>query len=213
MGNSVLGINWNAISDLISIEMESPTMLETMVSIENINELSLTMRKLLKIINKPHDILGLLTPVTIKAMVAYRDLFRIEPALGWDDEIPTKEKQKWVKILRVFHEASSIKLHRSTKPTSAVGDPEVVGYFDGSDDAYAGVVYLRWALEDGSYEANLVCSKAKVTPLKRISTPRSELNGAVLLSRLLLFFLKSCSKSNVKPKRVWIMGDSECTLA
>ena len=87
---------------------------------------------------------------------------------------------------------------RCTKPNLAVGDPEVVGYFDGSDDAYAGVVYLRWALEDGSYEANLVCSKAKVTPLKRISTPRSELNGA-------LFFLKTCSKSNVKPKRVWIM--------
>ena len=68
-----------------------------MVSIKIINELSLTMRKLLKIINKPHDILDLLSPITIKTIVAYRDLFRIEPTLGWDDEIPTKEKQKWVK--------------------------------------------------------------------------------------------------------------------
>ena len=109
LGNSVLGINWDASSDLISIEMESPTMLETMVSIGNINELSLTMRKLLKIISKPHDILGLLTPITIRVMVAYRDLFRIEPTLGWDYEIPTKKKQKWVQILCVFHEVSSIK--------------------------------------------------------------------------------------------------------
>ena len=113
----------------------------------------------------------------------------------------------------VFYETSTVKFQRSTKPKLAVGDPEIVGYFDGSDDAYAAVIYLRWALADGSYDVNLACSKSKVTPLKRISTPRSELNGAVLLSRLLFFYLKSCTKAGVKAKRVWILGDSECSLA
>ena len=100
-----------------------------------------------------------------------------------------------------------------TTPKSAVGQPEIVAYFDGSDDAYAAVVYSRWTLADGSIDVNLAIAKAKVTPLKRISTPRSELNGAVLLTRLVLFYLKSCSKAGVIPKTVWFLGDSECTLA
>ena len=134
LGNSVLGISWDATHDSISIDMGSSPTLTAILHTENANEVSMTMRKLLRIINKPHDILGLVSPITIRAMVAYRDLFRIEPALGWDDEIPLKEKLKWIKILRVFHETSTVKFQRSTKPKLAVGDPEIVGYFDGSDD-------------------------------------------------------------------------------
>ena len=80
--------------DMISIEMESSNTLETTLSATNVQDVSLTMRKILKIINKPHDILGLVSPVTIQAMVAYRDMFRNEPTLGWDDEIPIKEKRR-----------------------------------------------------------------------------------------------------------------------
>ena len=102
--------------DMISIEMESSNTLETTLSATNVQDVSLTMRKMLKIINKPHDILGLVSPVTILAMVAYRKLFRIEPALGRDDEIPIKEKERWLKILQISHEASSTRFKRSTRP-------------------------------------------------------------------------------------------------
>ena len=40
-------------------------------------------------------------------------------------------------------------------------------------------------MTDGSVIVRLLCSKARVTPLQRISTPRSELNGAVVVARLL----------------------------
>ena len=89
----------------------------------------------------------------------------------------------------------------------------MIGYFDGSDHAYAAVIYLRWALQNGSFDVNLACSKAKVTLLNHKSTPHSELNGAVLLSRFLLFHLKSCDKAGIKASKAWILGDSECTLA
>ena len=82
LGNSVLGIKWEAGLDLISIEIESSSVLAPILSVTKVEEVSLTMRKLLKIINKPHDVLGLVSPITIQAMVAYRDLFRIEPTLG-----------------------------------------------------------------------------------------------------------------------------------
>ena len=145
--------------------------------------------------------------------VAYRDLFRLEPELGWDDEIPQTEKVKWLQLLRQFQEVSNVSFPRSTKPERAVGSPEVVGYFDGSDDAYAAVVYFRWQLEDSSVAVRLAGSKARVTPLKRISTPRSELNGAVLLSRLALSTIKACVESGTTPTKVWLLGDSECTLS
>ena len=61
--------------------------------------------------------------------------------------------------MQIFHEVSSIKFRRSTRPKQAVGIPEVIGYFDGSDDAFAAVIYLRWALQDGSFDVNLECSK------------------------------------------------------
>ena len=57
-------------------------------------------------------------------------------------------------------------------------------YFDGSDDVFAAVIYIRWKLSDGTVSVSLLCDKPKVTPSKRISTPRSELNGAVIASRL-----------------------------
>ena len=135
-------------------------------------------------------------------MVAYRDLFRLDPAPGWDDDIPHKEKLKWMDILTALYGVSDVSFKRCIAPVSCASHSELIGFFDGSDNAYAAVVYIRWTLLDGSYHVYLVGSKAKVTPLKRISTPRAELNGAVLLSRLMLFLLRSCISSGVKPRKV-----------
>ena len=49
--------------------------------------------------------------------------------------------------------------------------------------------------------------------MQRISTPRSELNGALLASRLVRSTLRSLSPADEIPERVWKIGDSECTLA
>ena len=116
-------------------------------------------------------------------------------------------------MFRMLIEVANVSFPRATRPKSAIKGPEIIGYFDGSDNAYAAVVYLRWVLSDGSIRATLAGSKAKVTPLKRISTPRSELNGAVLLGRLALKLTKACVASGSTPERVWLLGDSECTLA
>ena len=75
------------------------------------------------------------------------------------------------------------------------------------------LVYIRWTLDDNSVFVTLVCSKSHVTPLHHISTPRSELNGAVIATRLVLSAVESLSSSNIIPERVWLIGDSECTLS
>ena len=68
-------------------------------------------------------------------------------------------------------------------------------------------------LPDCTVQVSLICAKSRVTPLLRLSTPRSELNGAVLAVRLLLSCLRSLSQSGIVPEQVWFIGDSECTLA
>ena len=90
---------------------------------------------------------------------------------------------------------------------------QIVCFFDGSDVAFAASIYIRWVLSNGSVDVSLLCAKTRVTPLQRISTPRSELNGAVIGSRLLLSCVRSLSQSDVIPEKIWFIGDSECTLA
>ena len=67
-------------------------------------------------------------------------------------------------------------------------------------------------MADGLVFVRLLCSKARVTPLQRISTPRSELNGAVVVVRLLWTVIQALELEEL-PTRVLIGGDSETVLA
>ena len=49
--------------------------------------------------------------------------------------------------------------------------------------------------------------------MQRISTPRSQLNDAVIGSQLQLSCVRGLSQSDIKPENIWFIGDSECTLA
>ena len=59
------------------------------------------------------------------------------------------------------------------------------GFCDASEDAYAGVIYLRLTDSDGNVHISLVVAKTKVAPIKRLTIPRLELCGANLLAQLL----------------------------
>ena len=66
-------------------------------------------------------------------------------------------------------------------PTSV----ELHGFSDASEEAYAGVVYIRLINSSGRVHTTLVMSKTRVAPVKRLSIPRLELCGAQLLTKLL----------------------------
>ena len=88
----------------------------------------------------------------------------------------------------------------------------IVAFFDGSDVAYAAVVYCRWQMSDGSVVTKLLCSKSRVAPLRKLSTPRLELNGAVIACRLVWNIIQALEFEEL-PTRVLIGGDSETVLA
>ena len=68
-------------------------------------------------------------------MVAYRNLFRLDPAPGWDKDIPLKEKLKWVTILQEFCKSSNLTFQRRIAPISRGSLTEIICYFDDSDNA------------------------------------------------------------------------------
>ena len=166
VGGSALGTIWNPTTDIIFINLRLSDYVDKLINSVDVNNISLTRRIILGIINKPHDLLGLISPITIRLMASYRDLFRAEPCLDWDEELPQKLKVEWINMFRMLIEVANVSFPRATRPKSAIKGPEIIGYFDGSDNAYAAVVYLRWVLSDGSIHATLAGSKAKVTPLK-----------------------------------------------
>ena len=62
---------------------------------------------------------------------------------------------------------------------------QIHGFNGASEDAYAGVFYFRMVDTTGAVHTSMVMSKSKVSPIKRMSIPRLELCGALVLSRLL----------------------------
>ena len=142
-----------------------------------------------------------------------RKLFKLENAsLGWKDPIPEENSRSWVKLLAEVLKLPTIKVMRSLKPANTIGRPELFTFFDGSTDAYGTCVYVRWKM-DGSeerYSVSLMASKARVTGVRGSTTPRSELSGLLLASRLLLTVVKAMTD---KPSHIYICGDSQCTIA
>ena len=68
-------------------------------------------------------------------------------------------------------------------------------------------------MTDGTVVVDLMGSKAKIVPIERISTSRSEVNGAVVVARYAANTVKSFVLSEDIPERVRLLGDSESTLA
>ena len=62
---------------------------------------------------------------------------------------------------------------------------QIHGLSDASGSAYAGVVYFRMIDHDEAVYMSLITSKAKVTPIKRLTIPQLELCDAHLLTKLL----------------------------
>ena len=162
LGGAVLGHGWDPQSDTISII--SPD-IDIISSQTFTNSAVLTPRKILAIINKPHDLIGLVTPIAVQGQVAYRNLFALPSPPGWDDSIPLETQNEWFVIFKLLEGLSDVKFPRSTRPPNAVGKHDVIAFFDGSDHAFAAVVYYRWVLSDGSIEIRLAASKASYSTL------------------------------------------------
>ena len=222
LSSSVLGHGYSTGRDVLSVKFRvniSPRKRGkvtgpdiTMDTIGKLSHAVLTRRLLLGVCNGQFDMIGIASPVIIKLRAAMRDLFIGENQLDWDTILPSELKNTWIDYMEELVQAGQLEFKRCVRPEGDVEEFWLVIFFDGSDNAYAAAVYCRWQMVDGTVVVRLLCSKARVTPLRRISTPRGELNGAVVSVRLAWTVVQALELEE-KPTRILFGGDSETVLA
>ena len=87
---------------------------------------------------------------------------------------------------------NQVKFERCLKPSDAVGNPVLIIFCDASEDAYGSFAYVRWQRQGGGFACNLIVSKNRLAPIKKMSIDKIELCGAVLSKRLKSFIDKEC---------------------
>ena len=106
--------------------------------------------------------------------------------LSWDDPLPEDFTKRWKAWTQDLPLINTHPIPRCIgQGSSQVIGRQLHGFSDASLLAYGGVVYLRLLYADTCITIDLVLSKYKVAPLERRTIPRMELEGAVILSKLL----------------------------
>ena len=109
-----------------------------------------------------------------------------ELKVGWDEPVPEQILVVWQRWRRELPALSSKSVPRCYFPReSQINSIQLHGFSDASEVAYAGVVYFRLVDSKHEVHTSLIMSKTKVAPIKRLSIPRLELCGAVVLAKLL----------------------------
>ncbi|KAI8424132.1 hypothetical protein MSG28_002728 [Choristoneura fumiferana] len=190
----VLGLKWNPVSDAFTYHGK-------------ILNTGMTKRAVLANIACIYDPCGWLMPVIFTAKAFMQRLWLL--GIGWDDPLPNEEQVDWLAFIEDFSKLSDITLSRFILPADGINF-QLHGFCDASLKGYAAVVYLRVERTDGEVQVHLLLSKSKVSPLKtKMTIPRLELCGALILSRL----LKHCSELLEVPHKVVAWCDSSIALS
>lgn len=97
--------------------------------------------------------------------------------LDWDESLPQDLHTMWIEF-----EQHLINLILSS--LNMLVAVELHGFCNASEFVYGACIYLRSMDKRGQYIVRLLCARSQVTPLKKISLPKLELSGVLLLAYL-----------------------------
>ena len=135
--------------------------------------------------------------------------------LDWDDAIPPELNNKFQLWLASTNILKSWKIGRCYFPMckwSDIESIEVHEFCDSSDLGCGAVIYLH-ILTDIGYKTSYVISRGRVAPTKKVTIPRLELLGAVLLSRLMSNVVNALHLHSKQTLACHYWCDSEIVLA
>ncbi|XP_051155340.1 uncharacterized protein LOC127277935 [Leptopilina boulardi] len=165
-----LGLYWKSNTDEIAY-----TILPIATNVK------MTKRIMLSEVAKIFDPLGFLGPVIIKGRMILHRLWLEK--LDWDDAVPLSIFTDWKKYSSQLIELNNISFERKVIISEA-RDIQLHGFCDASEKGYGACIYIRSTNIHGKIQTRLLCSKARVAPIKTTSLPRLELCSASLLSDL-----------------------------
>ena len=168
----------------------------------------LTRRRILCLVMSQFDPLGLISPLMVRAKVMLRDLYGKGKDQDWDTPIKEDQALLWGQLIQEAQHVPPIQFRRQLTPRGGQ-DPHLVVFWDGSLLAHGTCLYLRWLMEDGSYDTRLVTGKCRVAPLAGATVQRMELQGLTVASRLAP---KVVDALPFMVKEVSFIGDSLCCI-
>ena len=171
-------------------------------------QFKLTKRKLLSNIATIFDPLGFLAPISFLCKTWMQQLWTDN--LDWDQQISPEVEKKWTQLSEELPLINDMAVPRwiHYHPECRI---EIHGFCDASEKGYAAVIYSCVTNPKGEVNISLLCAKSRVAPLKnKMTLPRMELAGALLLSQLVTDSLKDLMLDDV-PCHFWC--DSQIALA
>ncbi|XP_055632506.1 uncharacterized protein LOC129772981 [Toxorhynchites rutilus septentrionalis] len=157
-----------------------------------------TKREVLRLLMMIFDPIGLISHFLMYLKVLLQDIWR--SSIGWDDEILEPEYLKWSEWLEVLPNVTTLRIPRCYRMSISIDENNEVQlhtFVDASENVFAAVVYLRFH-EGSTIECALVGAKTRVAPLRFLSIPRSELQAAVIGTRLAHNVMQALSMKTMK---------------
>ena len=203
-----LGIHWSVRDDLFYVKVNVAGKKRNLkISLQNIcdsPDLKLTLRDCLSIHAKAYDPLGIVLPTKQIGNLLFRKTLRglnlniKETSSGkkispWDLEV-IEFRDEWMQYFGMLEALKDIKFPRSIKPLNVMEDtkPCLITFSDGNEDAFGACAYALWTLADGTKEARLILSKAKLGPLlNKGETVKNELSGATFAVRIKTWIIQN----------------------
>ncbi|XP_011684966.1 PREDICTED: uncharacterized protein LOC105448210 [Wasmannia auropunctata] len=167
---------------------------------------TVTKRSILAQVAQIYDPLGLLRPIVVKAKIILHRLW--QDSGGWDEKVTGETLRLWKQWRSQIHDIQTIAIPRRVAEQSA--QIEMHGFCDASERAYGACLYLRNIKADDTYITRLLCAKSRIAPLKKVSLPRLELCGAVLLAHLTE---KAMHALSITVHQIYYWSDSTITLS
>ncbi|XP_065084474.1 uncharacterized protein LOC135706749 [Ochlerotatus camptorhynchus] len=164
-----LGISWESESDNLHFDFKIHQ-----------HKGAPTKRSILSAISQLFDPLGLISPINIRGKMLMQRLWLLP--CGWDDEVPDYIANSWEEFAGQIPKVAYFRVSRyALLPNSII---QLHTFSNASESAYGACTYARCVDSTGKIRVELLASKSRVAPLKKISLPRLELCAADVAAKL-----------------------------
>lgn len=141
-----------------------------------------TKRSVLSAISRLFDPMGYVGPVTMKAKLILQLLWQND--LDWDTPLPNELIQIWESFYTNLTNMPTICIQRYIQITDS-DEVQLIGYCDASAKAYGCCIYIKVKVK-GITHIHLLFSKSRLAGVNsKLTIPKLELNGALLLAMLM----------------------------
>ncbi|XP_076660299.1 uncharacterized protein LOC143363619 [Halictus rubicundus] len=168
----VLGVRWMPSDDAFYFNLQKFA----------VRQEKMSKRELLSEIATLFDPLGWLSPIIIRAKILMQQQWLEK--ISWDDCVSDNTRESWNTFCKDWRALNAMRIPRWIQYAPDSLEIQLHGFSDASRAAFSCAIYARVTSLTGETHTTLLTAKSRVAPIKTVSIPILELNGAVMLTEL-----------------------------